>query len=115
MPYKGAAKASEGSAQSDNQRHKAFALSPPMSVWGRLMRDVMDGLEVHLGGSVSETQRMAAELERTYGHRPQLDAPAPKPYRQSRRGGPTDDGGRRPSPLKSHLRAYGRAYRRSRS
>jgi hypothetical protein len=53
--------------------------SHPMSVWGRLTRDVMDGLEVHLGGSVSETQRMAAELERTYGHRPQLDAPAPKP------------------------------------
>jgi hypothetical protein len=31
----------------------------PQSVWGRLMRDTMDGMEAHLGGNVSETQRMA--------------------------------------------------------
>jgi hypothetical protein len=31
----------------------------PQSVWGRLMRDIMDGMEAHLGGNVSETQRMA--------------------------------------------------------
>src|SRR5262245_22114435 len=33
----------------------------PQSVWGRLMRDTLDGLIAHLGGPdmVSETQRMA--------------------------------------------------------
>jgi hypothetical protein len=31
----------------------------PQSVWGRLLRDTVDGLVAHCGGEVSETRRMA--------------------------------------------------------